>query len=137
MGWRPQLNAVCGRCGKPRGLVHDCVSNSRRKPTVKPRLSFGTCPKCRKPYGGNPLAHACAPRSDFRKRKAEFDRQQREKARKSRPKHDYTECSDSECKRALCVAYKAGRELGDTEGHARGWHQGHERGVADCPRDHK
>lgn len=137
MGWRPQLNVVCNRCGKPRGLTHDCVSNSRRRQTVKPRMSFGMCPKCRKPLGGNPLAHACAPKSDFRKRKAAYEKAQRDKARAAKPKHDYTECSDDECKRSLCAAYKSGRELGDMEGHARGWQQGHDRGVADCPRDHK
>jgi hypothetical protein len=137
MGWRPQLNAVCGRCGKPRGLTHDCVSNSRRKQTIKPRLSFGTCPKCRKPLGANPLLHVCAPKSDFKKRKAEFEKAQWDKARAAKPKHDYTECSDDECKRSLCVAYKSGRALGDMEGHARGWDQGYDRGVADCPRDHK
>lgn len=138
MGWRPQLNVVCGRCGKPSALIgHVCVSSSRRKQTLKPKLSFGKCPKCRRLYGANPLLHACAPRSDFKKRKKQFEKEQRDKARKSRPKHDYTECSDAECKRSLCVAFKSGRGLGDQEGYARGWDQGYSRGVADCPRDHK
>lgn len=138
MGWRPQLNVVCGRCGKPSGLRHVCVSNSRRKQTLKPRLSFGKCPKCRRNYGpGGALTHDCAPRSDFKKRRKQFEKEERERARKARPKHDYAECSDAECKRSLCVAYKSGRESGDAEGYARGWNQGHRRGVADCPRDHK
>ena len=137
MGWRPALSVVCNRCGRPRGLTHACVSGSRRKPSLKPRIGFGTCPKCRKPFGANPLAHVCAPKSDFRKRKAQYEKEQREKARKARPRHDYTECSDAGCKRALCVAYKSGRELGDAEGYARGWENGYQRGVADCPRDHK
>lgn len=142
MGWRPQLNVVCGRCGKPSGLFHTCVSNSTRKQTLKPKVSFGKCPRCRRNYGpGGALTHACAPRSDFRKRKSQFEKEQkrleREKARKAKPKHDYTECSDASCKRSLCVAYKTGREQGDLEGWSRGWDQGHDRGVADCPRDHK
>lgn len=140
MGWRPQLSVVCNRCGKPRGLTHDCVSNSRRKQTLKPRLSWGTCPKCRRRYGANPLLHVCEQKSDFRKRKAEHERKQRErereKARKARPGHDYTECSDRECKRSLCVAYRAGIEEGDNRGWARGWQMGYDRGLAECPRDH-
>ncbi len=138
MGWRPQLQMICGRCGRPRGVVgHVCLSRRKGKPSLKPQLGFGTCPNCRKRYGANPLLHVCEQKTDFRKRKAAYEKEQRDKARKARPKHDYTECSDAECKRSLCVAYKSGRELGDTEGHARGWQQGYERGAADCPRDHK
>lgn len=137
MGWRPALNVVCNRCGKPRGITHVCVSNSRRKQSLKPRLSFGNCPKCRKPYGSNPLAHVCAPKSDFKKRKKEYEKEQRDKARKAKPKHDYRECSDVECKRSLCVAHKAGIQLGDEAGYERGWQQGYDRGLAECPRDHK
>jgi hypothetical protein len=136
VSWRPQLAVVCNRCGKPRGLTHVCVSNSRRKQTLKPRLSYGTCPKCRKPYTGLPVTHACAPPSDFKRRKKKYEQEQREKARKARPKHDYAECSDSECKRSLCVAFKSGRELGDEAGYSRGWEQGYGRGLAECPRDH-
>ena len=128
MGWRPQLNVVCGRCGKPSGLIgHVCVSNSRRRQTLKPKLTFGRCPECKKPYCANPALHVCAPRSDFKKRKKQFEKEQRDKARKARPKHDYTECSDNECKRSLCVAYKAGIQLGDE----RGWQRGYDCGQAD------
>ena len=132
MGWRPQLNAICTRCGKPRGFGHVCVSNSTRKQSIKPKLSFGSCPKCRKRYdAGGPLTHVCAPKSDFGKRRKQYEQEQRDKARKARPKHDYTNCPDRECKKSLCVAYKSGQELGDQEGYARGWEQGYDRGVAD------
>lgn len=142
MGWRPRLNVLCGRCRKPSGLFHVCVSNSTRKQALKPKLTFGKCPKCRKSYSaGGALTHVCAPKSDFKKRKSQFEKEQkaraREKSRKNRPKHDYTECSDAECKRSLCVAYKSGVALGDEQGFERGWDRGHARGVADCPRDHK
>lgn len=142
MGWKPQLNAVCGRCGRSHGLFATCVARGARKRPLKLRVSYGKCPRCRRGYGpGGALTHACAPKSDFGRRKKQFEAEQakreREEARKARPKHDYTECGDGECKRPLCVAYKAGRELGDTEGYARGWDHGHARGVADCPRDHK
>jgi hypothetical protein len=138
MGWRPQLNVVCGRCGKPSGIVgHVCVSNSRRKQTLKPQLTFGRCPRCNKRYdAGGPLTHVCARKSDFGKRKKAYEREQRERARRAQPKHDYSECSDTACKRALCVAYKTGVELGYERGFERGWEQGHDRGVADCPREH-
>jgi hypothetical protein len=137
MGWRPQLNVVCGRCGKPTGLRHVCVSNSRRPMTLNLKASFGKCPKCRKVYGANPALHVCAPRSDFKKRRKQYEKEQRDKARKASPKHDYTECSDAGCKRSLCAAYKAGVQLGDDRGFERGWQQGYGRGLADCPRDHK
>jgi hypothetical protein len=142
MGWRPRLNVICGRCGKPSGLRHVCVSNSRRRQTLKPRLDFGKCPKCKKRYtAGGPLTHDCAPKSDFVKRKSKFTKEQkareREKARKARPTHDYTECSDAGCKRALCVAHKTGIAKGDEQGFARGWQLGYDRGIAECPRKHE
>lgn len=141
MGWRPQLNVICGRCGKPTGLGHVCVSNSRKPQTMKLKVSFGKCPKCKKVYGANPALHACAPRSDFRKRKSQFEKEQakkeREKARKARAAHLYEECGDAQCKRSACVAFKTGRQAGYEAGFDRGWETGHERGIADCPRDHK
>ena len=140
MGWRPRLDVVCGRCGKPRGPVgHVCVSRRKGKPSLKPRLGFGSCPKCGKRYGANPLLHVCEVKSDFRKRKAEHEKKQRErereKARREKPKHDYTECSDRDCKRALCAAYKAGIEEGDSRGYSRGWQMGYDRGAASALRD--
>lgn len=141
MGWRPQLNVICGRCGKPSGLRHVCVSNSRKPQTLKLKVSFGRCPKCKKVYGANPALHVCAPRPDFKRRKSQFEKEQkareREKARKNRPKHEYQECGNDECKRSACVAFKAGRQLGDEAGFDRGWEMGHARGINDCPRDHK
>ena len=150
MTLRPQLNVVCGRCGMPRGLFHECVSNSRRKQTLKPTVTFGKCPKCKKTIT-NPLSHVCAPRSDFRKRKAAHEKQQRDADRKKRRQqvHDYMTCADGDCKRALCVAFKTGWKGGDEAGRDRGWQQGHEAGfkegydkgypdgIAACPRDHK
>jgi hypothetical protein len=150
MSLRPQLNAVCGRCGKPRGLFHECVSNSRRKQTIKPQLTFGACPNCKKTIT-NPVTHVCAPRSDFKRRKAKHDKQQRDQGRKKRQQqaHDYTACSDNDCKRSLCVAFKTGWRGGDEAGFDRGWQQGQEAGfkegyekgfpdgIAACPRNHE
>src|SRR5579875_976126 len=146
MGWRPQLNTVCGRCGKPRGLAHTCVSNSRRKATIKPKVSFGTCPKCKKPQG-NPLTHTCRPKSDFKRRKADHAKAERAAARKKRQKntHDYQTCTDNDCPRPLCVAFKTGHTTGHREGYEVGWRigwqvgydRGFPDGIAACPRAHK
>jgi len=139
---RPELNITCGRCGKPRGLTHVCVSNSKRKATPKLRLSFGKCAKCKKRVS-NPLTHVCAPKSDFKRRKREAEKQAREAARKKRQgeRHDYQSCGDPECKRSLCVAYKTGRQTGDQEGFERGvrigYDTGYPDGIRDCPRAHQ
>jgi hypothetical protein len=71
---RPRLNIRCGRCGKRReGLRHVCVSNSKRRATIKLQAVLGGCARCGKQYGGtngNPLTHVCNPRAgDFAKRK--------------------------------------------------------------------
>lgn len=129
MGLRPQLNIMCDRCKRPRGIRHVCVSNSSRKATARPVLSFGKCPKCRKPYG-NPLTHVCAPKSDFKRRKTQAAKAEKARARRKRQgeKHDYTACGDQECTRPLCKAYREGRTAGHDEGF--------EEGVLACPRPH-
>ncbi|WP_338741940.1 hypothetical protein [Actinomadura luteofluorescens] len=61
----------CGRCGKPRGLTHTCVTRMDRrtkpgKTRLKPRVT-ATCRTCGKPRG---LNHTCRISTDFKKRKA-------------------------------------------------------------------
>jgi hypothetical protein len=151
MAWTPRLNVVCGRCGKPRGLTHVCVSNSKRKATAKTVVSFGKCPKCKKPQG-NPLTHTCHPKSDFRRRRAAHAKRQREDARakaraeraakrKQQPKHDYQTCTDKDCQRSLCVAFKTGYKTGHREGYEQGFRVGFDRGffagIIACPRAHQ
>ncbi|MCP2336978.1 hypothetical protein [Actinomadura rupiterrae] len=69
----------CGRCGKPRGLTHTCVTrlNRRTKPgktRIKPRAALTTtCRTCGQPRG---LLHTCHVSTDFKKRKAEAARKQ-------------------------------------------------------------
>lgn len=129
MGWRPRLNIMCGRCNTAHGPFDVCVSGSSRRRSLKPQLDFGKCPKCKKKYtAGGALTHHCAPKSDFGRRRKQAEKEARDKARKARPAHDYTECSDNQCKRPNCVAYKAGNELGDRQGHDRGWQEGYDRG---------
>ena len=139
MSWTPQLNMVCGRCGKRReGLRHVCYGNSRRKATPKVKVSFGKCPACGKPYGGNPLAHVCAPKSDFKRRKSRAAKAERaaERKRRQAQKHDYQACSDKDCPKPLCVAFKTGRRLGYQEGFGDGFGAGFDAGLASCPGPH-
>ena len=125
MSWRPQLNVVCGRCGKPRGLVHECVSNSRRRQTVKPKLSFGTCPKCRKPYERQP-AH---PRLRAEVRLQAAARRQHEKEQRDAGPEEAAAAgprlhrlrATTTASAPLCVAYKTGWKAGDEAGYERGW----------------
>lgn len=97
---------------------------------------------CGKRYT-NPLAHTCAPKSDFKRRKAAEERQRKREAARERkraaaerrkaaaaarrskarpsparrpPAHDYRLCRDEECAKHACRAYKDG--------------------VADCPLEH-
>jgi hypothetical protein len=134
---RPQLNVVCGRCGKPRGLAHTCTSGGARKATIKLKAGFGKCPTCKKPRG-NPLTHTCQPKSDFRRRKTAYEKEQRTKARKKRARtdHDYQVCADNACPRPLCVAFKTGFTLGNRDGFETGWELGFTEGLAACPRNH-
>ena len=143
MTWTPQLNVVCGRCGKPRGLRHVCFSNSTRKATAKPKVSFGKCGACGKPLGGNPLAHVCAPKSDFKKRKTRAAKAEQTSARKKRQseKHDYQACFAKDCPRPLCVAFKTAWKLGYQDGYddgyGAGFASGFVEGLQSCPLPHQ
>ena len=140
VAWAPQLNVTCGRCGKPRGLTHTCFSSSNRKARVKTSWSFGKCERCHKTIT-NPLTHNCHPKSDFKKRRAAHEKQQKAAKRKQRAKHDYMTCSDPGCPRPLCVAFKTGYKIGEREGYERGfqegWNRGFPAGQAACPRAHQ
>ena len=143
---RPRLTVTCGRCGKPReGLRHVCVVSSgraaRRKATPKLKLDFGKCPDCKKVIG-NPLTHVCAPRSDFKARKARAAKREkareREKARKKRQAeaHEPEQCRNDDCPRPYCKTYKAGFKAGYEQGFSDGFAAGFDAGVASCPRPH-
>jgi endogenous inhibitor of DNA gyrase (YacG/DUF329 family) len=115
----------CGQCGKrySNPLTHVCYNPRGKGPRlqVRPRVAVD-CPRCGKPVT-NPLAHVCSVRTDFRKRLAEQKKAQararRKKARAAAPQHDY-HCTDPDCHRRMCLAYRDG--LGD--------------GEANCPLDH-
>jgi hypothetical protein len=79
-------------------------------------LAESWCPDCQKRV--QPF-HVCAPKSDFKQRRAQQARTARPR-RRSAPKparrpcerrqHDYTACSDQQCPRPLCKAFREGRE---------------------------
>jgi hypothetical protein len=128
MTLRPALLPTCGRCGKKwEGLRHVCYTNSSRKATVSLKLSFGTCAKCKRTVA-NPLTHVCKPKSDFKRRKTAQAKAEKAAARKKRQaeKHDYQACSDQDCPKPLCVAFKAG----DRRGYQRGFDDGFGAGFA-------
>jgi len=124
----------CGRCGKPRGLMHTCIVRrpSGRTRIKAPAVELATCGRCGRSYA-NPLTHVCPSKpGDFKRRKAAAERAERkqkatqlreqrraEAARRRaaggpqrRAGHDYHSCRDAACNRALCRAYREGIERG-------------------------
>lgn len=148
MGPRVKVSLIrCGRCGKPRGLVHVCVIRMGRRPgktSFRPRVTRD-CPKCKRPVT-NPLTHVCKVKTDFRRKAAAARKQRaagkrrqassvakvgraRAKARAKaksppKPRHDYHSCHDLDCARVACVAYRDGEEYGHAEGFDEGYAAG-------------
>lgn len=171
----------CGRCGKPRGLMHTCVTrmDRKRKPgktRLKPRVTV-TCGTCGKPRGIN---HTCRISTDFKKRKAAAERRQaaerkrRQAARRkaaaaarrtntsgkprkpapaknpakptagkagagrtgaAKAAHDYRTCTDTDCPRYACQAWKEAYAEAMAIGLEDGYQQAHEQArPADAPR---
>jgi hypothetical protein len=139
---------TCGRCGKPRGLFHTCVTRiGRRRGRTRIRIR-ATCGSCGRRMG-NPLRHVCTTRTDFKRRKARAKRAEqtarrrakrkaaaaarRERARvrkrarsrrpspQPRPRHNYQSCSDDTCQRQACQAWRDGRLSGRDEGYDEGY----------------
>ena len=119
---RRNSTSCAGAAGNRAACPHTCFSNSTRKATPKPAWSFGKCERCRKPVT-NPLTHVCASsKGDFGRRRKAHEKAEKAAARKAAAKkrqasaHDYRACTDKDCARPLCVAYKTGYQLGDREG---------------------
>jgi hypothetical protein len=122
-----------------RRKVKTPLKRAARQQARKVSVKCGTCGK----RYANPLAHTCAPKSDFRRRKAAPGRKaKREAARERRkaaadrrkaaaaerrrqakakrpagggrpPAHDYRLCRDEDCARHACRAYKDGLADGE------------------------
>jgi hypothetical protein len=153
MGWKPQLNTVCSRCGKKHGVFATCVSSRPGTSRVRLKLSYGNCPTCKKAYGpGGLLTHHCAGKSDFGRRKKQFEAEQRKRDRaaraKSRPAHpDPRDCTDEGCQRRACALWKEALALGEERGREAAeaeaaeqmqavYRAAYARGRSECPRDH-
>jgi hypothetical protein len=67
MGFKLRGAIRCGRCGKPRGIRHTCVTTRTRKRrhSVQNPVTW-ECSTCHKPRG---LNHTCVIRTDFKKRR--------------------------------------------------------------------
>jgi hypothetical protein len=104
MGVRFSL-ITCGTCGKPRGLIHECVSSRRkRRPVVRPKVTV-TCRTCGKPRG---LNHTCVIRTDFRKRKAAAERKAKA-ARKAQKRRERRQAAAARRKEAAARRIAAAR----------------------------
>lgn len=132
----------CGTCRKDYSnpFGHICVSRMGRaagRTTLKPSLS-AKCQKCRKDMG-NPLTHTCTTRTDFKRRTAAA-KKDAASAKRRAAQHSYSGCSDKECRRTACVAYKEAAEEAYAEGYRNGaddgYAEGYPNGMADCPLGH-
>ena len=109
---RPQnpVTWECPSCGKSRGLRHTCAPKSDFKAR---RRRQATAERQRK-------RKAVRARQAARRRQAAAERRARAKARKQaartrrprprQPQHDYATCTDKDCMRHPCLAYRQGIE---------------------------
>ncbi len=109
---RPQnpVTWECPDCHKPRGLRHTCAPKSDFRARKRKQA---TAERQRK-------RKAVRARQAARRKQAAADRRAREKARKEaarkrrprprQPQHDYATCTDKDCTRHPCLAYRQGLE---------------------------
>ncbi len=109
---RPQnpVTWECGTCHKSRGLRHTCLVRSDFK-ARKRKAATAERRRRRK---------AVRARQAARRRQVAADRRAREKARRQAagqrgprprgPQHDYATCTDRDCSRHPCLAYRQGLE---------------------------
>jgi hypothetical protein len=123
------------------------VTPLRRKARTQARRPSVKCGTCGKRYT-NPLAHTCAPKSDFRGRKRDAERQRkREAARKRRKAAADRRRAAAAARRAKAKAKRSGpRRAPGRQAHdyhvcrdgdcTRTACKAYVEGIADCPRDH-
>ena len=109
---RPQnpVTWECPHCHKPRGLRHACGNRGDFRAR---RRKAATAERQRK-------RKAVRARQAARRKQAAAERRAREKARKQaaktrrprprQPQHDYATCTDKDCTRHPCLAYRQGLE---------------------------
>jgi hypothetical protein len=57
--------------------------------------------------------------------------------RPRRPPHEYQSCTDRDCQRPVCLAFKEGYRDGHKDGYQQGYDKGFPDGIAACPLTHK
>ena len=106
--------------------------------TLVPQLAV-TCGRCGKRREG--IRHVCVskPKPGPGRRKDKVPASGRQRSQQDR--HDYQACSDRNCPRPLCVAYKTGHRTGYQEGNEDGYNAGFASGFTDgvrsCPLPHQ
>lgn len=135
MGLKLRGAVRCGRCGKPRGIRHTCVTRIGRRPRPHRVQSPVTweCPSCHKTRG---LRHTCGNSGDFkaRKRKAATDERRSKRAATRRRQADRRKQAAAD-RRARERARKKARKKRTSPPRPRG--ESHEPGTCgdrDCPR---
>lgn len=99
------------------GLIKRHVRKQIRKRITRPakarvkRATLHWCAECQKNV---PLFHTCVIKTDFKRRKARAKTRSRRNAkskstpRQRRDSHPYQSCTDQDCPRQACTAYREG-----------------------------
>jgi hypothetical protein len=105
-----RVTATCTDCGKQRGIRHSCAPKSDFKARKRKQATTGRRLRRR----------AVRERQSARRKQAAAERRARERARKTaaatrkprprQPQHDYATCTDKDCMRHPCLAYRQGIE---------------------------
>jgi hypothetical protein len=107
---QPRVTLTCTTCGKRRGIRHDC----------RPKSDFKARKRKQATAGRQRKRKAVRTRQAARRKQAAAERRARAKARKQaartrrprprQPQHDYATCTDKDCTRHPCLAYRQGIE---------------------------
>jgi len=107
---QPRVTLTCTTCGKQRGIRHTCAPKSDFKARKRKAATAERRAKRK----------ATRERQAARRRQAAAERRARERARKAearkcrprprQPQHDYATCTDKDCTRHPCLAYRQGLE---------------------------
>src|SRR5487761_1811659 len=106
MGFKLRGVIRCGRCGKPRGVRHTCVTTRTRtrRHMVQNPVTW-ECSSCGKPRG---LNHTCVIRTDFKTRKRAAGRK---RATAERRKRRQLTAAKRKLRRQLAAADRRARDL--------------------------
>jgi hypothetical protein len=143
----------CPTCGRPRGnpLTHTCTVKTDFKArhraadrqAAAERRKAKAAAKRRAEAERRKAATARRRAKEAARRKAAADRRKaaadakrKAPARPARPPHDYRSCTDHDCRRYACLAWKEAFQEGRTTGLDDGWDIGYDAAVSGRSRDH-